>query len=528
MNTTRAIVSISLANLCYLRIWDLLLYDSEASYFAKVPYGRADFTAALLGLGLLATMLYAGITVLTRSQSRVLRAMAMLVILVVFFVPLDFARRSSGPVSRPFPPYVRYLALAAVAIALFVLALTLRQRFFAALFAILVVLSPYAMVSLAMIGARLLAEHPPGTPDAVASAIPPTRARPAGRVIWIIYDESDQRILFERRPPGLPLPNLDAFVRRSVLATRAYAPAQETRKSIPALLSGRVVAEARIAGPSELLLRYPGRSEWYDFRSSDNIIARRLSAGSGVVVAGWLHPYDRILPASPHLTAWSCGFSALRGIQERSLAEAVLAQYRFLADPFYGRAWHCDSYANLHATVMKAAADPAVALIFAHYVIPHTPGIYCPMTRQLSARWSGNTSGYLKNLALLDRSLGELLRQLEKSGLKECTSLVVTSDHWWRQAPWVEPGQGYPVPLIIRARGGGESVVVDVPICTTCLRGIIEDLLDGVITDNAGVAERLAGAAVHGTIRYVDGVVAIDSQGAPGGAERRAVQDADG
>ncbi|MCX6927861.1 MAG: hypothetical protein NT154_32330 [Verrucomicrobia bacterium] len=54
----RAFVAISLANLCYLRIWDLLLYNPKMGYLAVTPYNRFDYIAATIGAGLLAVVLY--------------------------------------------------------------------------------------------------------------------------------------------------------------------------------------------------------------------------------------------------------------------------------------------------------------------------------------------------------------------------------------------------------------------------------------------------------------------------------------
>ena len=73
----RALVAISLANLCYLRIWDALPHDPERNYLAATPYNHVDYAAAIIGVGLLAAGLYFVIRVVWRSDRRWTRAIAM-------------------------------------------------------------------------------------------------------------------------------------------------------------------------------------------------------------------------------------------------------------------------------------------------------------------------------------------------------------------------------------------------------------------------------------------------------------------
>ena len=79
----RALVAISLANLCYLRIWDILLHHPELGYHAVTPYNRFDYIAAIIGEGLLAAGLYFVIQAASQRDRRWLRAIAMLTILGV-------------------------------------------------------------------------------------------------------------------------------------------------------------------------------------------------------------------------------------------------------------------------------------------------------------------------------------------------------------------------------------------------------------------------------------------------------------
>ena len=74
-------MAISLANLCYLRIWDILLHHPELGYHAVTPYNRFDYIAAIIGAGLLAVVLYFVVQAAWQKDRRWLQAIALLTIL---------------------------------------------------------------------------------------------------------------------------------------------------------------------------------------------------------------------------------------------------------------------------------------------------------------------------------------------------------------------------------------------------------------------------------------------------------------
>ena len=79
----RALVAVSLANLCYLRIWDVLLHHPEHNYLAATPHNPVDYIAAIIGEGLLAVVLYFVVQAAWQRDRRWLQAIALLTILGV-------------------------------------------------------------------------------------------------------------------------------------------------------------------------------------------------------------------------------------------------------------------------------------------------------------------------------------------------------------------------------------------------------------------------------------------------------------
>jgi hypothetical protein len=298
----------------------------------------------------------------------------------------------------------------------------------------------------------------------------------------------------------------DELVKQSVVATQAFPPAGYTRFSLPAMLTGLPVSAAEGRGDSELRLKYSGDSEWRDFRALDNIINETLRAGKKVAVLGWYHPYERILPVSPNLTARSWGFPTFQGFRRSNLVSAVAAQYAFLALPRNGRMITLDAYAAMHAAALAAVADPSMDFVFLHYGIPHTPGIYDPTEHRLSAVLRPNTAGYYGNLALVDQTLGELSAAVGKAGLRASTAFILTSDHWWRSSPWLQEEPDYRVPLVIRARNDGPAARVAAPLCTVNLPGLVSKMIEGAVFDTAGVVRWLEQKHGPVPVGYIKGV----------------------
>jgi len=511
-STTRvagAVVALSLANLCYLRIWDLLLHNPQSSYLTSVPYGRVDYLAALLGVLALTLLLYSLIKLVWHHGNRWHRAFAMLAVFVVLIVPLDFVRRSGGASIEVMTGISRFVIIGVVGLTLFTLAILLRQRFWAVIFWALAICSPYVLFTFGHAVVRIAdpeaiyprrVQLPPSAPVAVQEP---------RRLIWVLFDEWDQTVLFDRRPKELQLPVLDALVKESVVVSSAYAPAKSTIVSVPSLLQGRQLAGAFGTRDSRLQVQLPGETGWQNFRDGESIVTDVLAMPASAVVLGWYHAYDRILPESPLLKARSYGFPAFEGIRGEGITRTLLAQFAYLALPIYGRMQSRELHLRLHAEALLAVADSDVRFVFLHYGIPHAPGIYDTRKRDLTISLSSEHRGYVGNLALVDKTLGELLATLERSGLRDKTSLILTSDHWWRTAPWVSAGQGYPVPLIIQVRKGDQGARVDAPFATTSLRSIARALLVGELDDNRKVAQAVARQAIAGEIQYVKGVAEV-------------------
>ena len=241
----------------------------------------------------------------------------------------------------------------------------------------------------------------------LASTSAPANAvfRPGPRVVWIIFDELDERVAFTQRPAALHLPALDTFRAESIVFRQAFSPFNSTAVSIPAILGS--------------VFERPG-----------------IRAG----LVGWHLPYCRDYGSRlAHCQAWamdrqrnSYGTELWKvvGQQLRSLLESSLYSVfgQSLALEAHGR-----TVAEMEEAAARLAARRDLNLVFLHFPTPHSPYIYDAGRRDLSAT-NQDARGYLGNLELADRVFASIRASLTASGLWTQTHVLVSGDHGFRQA----------------------------------------------------------------------------------------------
>src|SRR5207249_971555 len=158
----------------------------------------------------------------------------------------------------------------------------------------------FGKVALLLAGAQPLPQHSPASiprPPAMSAGIQP-------HIVWIIFDEIDQRIAFSERPGGLQLPELDRIRAESLYATNAFPPGGATYLSLPALFTGLPITEAVPSSPSELSLTLASTNTVVGWSKLPTIFSRARALGVNTALVGWYHPYDRLFGASLNYCSW--------------------------------------------------------------------------------------------------------------------------------------------------------------------------------------------------------------------------------
>ena len=167
------------------------------------------------------------------------------------------------------------------------------------------ILSPGVFVTFGKVAYFFAIAHPEPDPPLAPlfeKAAPSTEPR----VIWIIYDELDERVAVSKRPKDCPLPELDSVCAESLQATNAFPPGGSTTISLPALTisTGRYVVKARPASRSEMDIAYPGTDSPVGSSTQPTIFSQARALGYNTALVGWYHPYSRLFPSSLNYCAW--------------------------------------------------------------------------------------------------------------------------------------------------------------------------------------------------------------------------------
>jgi hypothetical protein len=321
------------------------------------------------------------------------------------------------------------------------------------------------------------------------------------RVVWIILDEFDYRLAFAARPSSLSLPELDQLRSQSIYASNSFPPpGRETAIALPALISGQELSGINPYSPNHLQVLPVGQNHLEEWDAKGTIFSDAALAGKPAAIVGFFNPYCRLIP---DLTSCSTGFESNeiveQAIRKNGFPGVVSAmEERIRAFPEQIRRSHMEIYKNALAHALVSVGDQHIALIMLHLPIPHPPGIYDRTTSQLS---TSAKSSYLDNLALADRTLGEIRKAMERSNLWDKTTLIVSGDHGlreslYRAAPfWTEEdkslGAGpidYRVPFLIKVAGQQDPIQLDFSFNTVITRRLIHEFLNGKLSTGKDVA----------------------------------------
>jgi hypothetical protein len=357
----------------------------------------------------------------------------------------------------------------------------------------------------------------------------PPRARsssgPAPRLIWLVFDELDQRLAFNQRQPSLVLLELDRLRAESFAANHAFQTGGYTMVAIPSLLSGRIYTNADMANADSLMVRPDGPTQEFDWRNEANVFRRARELGVNAAVVGWHHPYCRVLgdslvrcfdePSDPspalqrETDAAEDGLLKTVGTQLSRLAVNFFDIFRPDADSIAEKLKDASlqrhqqqQFFNIRDHAYHDAIDKQIDFLYIHFPTPHLFAIY---DRQRKDFALSSKTTYFDNLALVDRTVGELRRRLEQAGLWDSTSILVTSDHGLRRELWhghlnwtpefdrlLENGSSPLVPLILKLAGSGEGVVYDQPFSSVVEGEMVLAVIKNEVTTPRQAADWLA------------------------------------
>jgi hypothetical protein len=502
-------IGISFANLCYLRLWsELLTYTPAQTYEMRLPPGPHDYLAVSLNVVLWGTV-FGIVAAKLRRASPTARRAAQWLFLLALLVPLNALREVLAgrlPVGQQFLKGGLYAAVGPLGLAACAVVVAAggavavhrrREQIVRTACVVLLIFLPFVPLTVLQAAWKACTFDASAFGDEPAAARLASSLRPPRRVVWVIFDEWDQRLSFDARPANLALPEFDRFRAASLEAVNAYPPGPSTLESMPGLITGRLVEKAEPRHAAELRLTFRGSATRVDWRRVPNVFDAARGLGLDTALVGAYHPYCRVLAHS--LT--SCWWSDMpRPINSngRTLGAAMRGQTRSLFET-----WRLSAFGQSLSTVRKArefpealaraaaaAADPSYGLVLLHLLTPHFPHAYDRATETFTL---GNAPlrGYYDSLALTDRALGRLRQAMQAAGVWDATTILLSSDHAMKHAALLDGNSDLRVPFLLKFAGQTGSRVYEPRFNTVISRALLTAILRGEVSSPGEAARWL-------------------------------------
>lgn len=274
------------------------------------------------------------------------------------------------------------------------------------------------------------------------------------RVLWLVFDEADYRIMFEKRPPNLELQALDQFRQEAFQAENAYPPGGSTIDTMPSIIDGRIVTGHKWLNDS-VELTYVDSLIPRIWGSQPNIFTKVKALKMNSAVFGYL-PYNKTIRKDVMFCDWSSDKYDYVSPNDTFLANLGSQFYGLLAFKNLSLVQHRIAYQEIYHAAQRLVKDQQYQLVLIHFSIPHLPSIGHPA-------WQGNyhtPKDYEENLLIVDQTFANLRKIMENEGLWDNTNIIVSSDHWLRKKQYIRDHKiDHRVPFILKLTGQNVNIV---------------------------------------------------------------------
>ncbi len=318
------------------------------------------------------------------------------------------------------------------------------------------------------------------------------------KVIWIIFDEWDQFLSFEKRPNNVELKEFDKLKQKAFSASRAFQPGSNTIVSIPAYTTGKKIVSSQVLGFNNILLNFPdGKASFWHKES--NIFSKLHSMEINSAAAG-LYPYEKLFNKyctekysyfnKKNLFSYMpfVFYQIIEFYLTAPLTNLTFHKVKFFKSlqSFFESSFCSNQYFGIKENAFKIMKNRDINFCFIHFSIPQPPGIYSKKNKKITKK----ISSYSENLILMDKTLTEIKLELQKSNIWDESILIFTSDHWLRKEFWdntlsklnkeemdlCSQRKEALVPLIIKMPHQEEAISYDKPFNAISLHNLVLDI----------------------------------------------------
>lgn len=464
----RAVIAVSLANLCFISAWQRCIYGQP---FYSPLWSQSFLFALVLNITALAAVFYLLLTLSARINVRGYYFDGLVYAIPLFSVSNEIRR--AGVLSG----HGHLAAISLIAVpSIFGITLFWYQRKLLAVAEFvtigLVVLFPFNLIRSVLIANRA------GTAPSLAVRISvPDRSRP--RVIWLIFDEMDFTLSFNRRPANVRIPAFDRLRSEAFFATAAEQPGVATLISMPTLISGRpVFGKPEAQGTRTLLVRFSAQASPADWGAVPSVFSDARAANLNVGIVGWYFPYCRIFST----VASECYSEPMySGLSDRASFRTIVIDQLDSLTPLESRVRLVQRVHRMITAAESMASDPELGLVLIHLPVPHGPPIFDRDSGKITL-FNSREDWFFDNLVLADRVMSEIREGMERSGQWDSSVVIVSSDHSLREEMMPHPDPTPLVPFIIKMPGQTQGRDFNSPFNAEITRELIGRIISGEIT----------------------------------------------
>ena len=219
-----ALACLAVSTLCFSRARGETLFV-DWDFYNRMPLGAPMLVALVVNIVGVAAVGFLAVQAVRRVQRPLWRRLAAVAAAATFLIALNFARITHESVDR-WTDAIGGPGLLALAVLTLAASLRWPHGTLRVIRRLALIASPLAVLALAQTLWMFL-EVAAGPEWRRVDPGPVDRTPPSlRRVVWLVLEELDHRIVFEARPTGLELPELDRLRRESLYADAARPPAE--------------------------------------------------------------------------------------------------------------------------------------------------------------------------------------------------------------------------------------------------------------------------------------------------------------
>jgi len=306
------------------------------------------------------------------------------------------------------------------------------------------------------------------------------------KVIFLVFDEFDQKY-YEKYSDKLT--NLKELELTSYSNNNFYTPANYTRESIPAILTGNSIRKVIIKNKELSFINLDNNKVDLNFENSifNDFTKRNLTSS---IYAGYYIPYCRIFKVKncyDRIDFQNTSFGlkdAFNFFLEVTFFEKILDKVLSL-DKEYLDPLSTNNLAEFMVNNSENFINTNTNLVYIHYSIPPLPIQGNNLILDIAD--SDNFTEYEKNLFLVDLTIKKIQSTLS---LYKDSLLIVTSDHWFRQSSFENYSNTKPYPVFFASKiiGDNNNISENDSKNSSSLKKLIIDYLDGNVNNNNDIA----------------------------------------